>query len=83
MPVGQSVITVFADDRDAPHNARVTYELKQDLSEPEHARDVDFFKIREDGGEIMLVEPIPPDVSWCFSSPISDFDSYVFSRGQR
>lgn len=63
MPVGQSVLTVFADDRDAPSNARVTYELKPDLSEPEHNRDVDFFNIRNDGGEIMLIKPIPADVS--------------------
>lgn len=63
MPVGQSVLTVFADDRDAPSNARVTYELKPDYQEPEHVRDVDYFKIRHDGGEIMLVQAIPPDVS--------------------
>ncbi|KRX24151.1 Neural-cadherin, partial [Trichinella nelsoni] len=58
-PVGQSVLTVFADDRDAPNNAKIAYSLQEDLSEPEYIDDVNYFSIKKDGGEIMLFRPLP------------------------
>ncbi|XP_003373310.1 cadherin-related hmr-1 [Trichinella spiralis] len=58
-PVGQSVLTVFADDRDAPNNAKIAYSLQEDLSEPEYLDDVNYFSIKKDGGEIMLFRPLP------------------------
>ncbi|VDN56530.1 unnamed protein product [Dracunculus medinensis] len=60
--VGYSVITIFADDADAPHNARITYSLSEDNSaESEHKKDVEYFRIlNENSGEITLVNQIPP-----------------------
>lgn len=57
-----SVITIFADDADAPHNARITYSLSEDNSaESEHKKDVEYFRIlNENSGEITLVNQIPP-----------------------
>lgn len=61
-----SVVTVFADDADAPHNARITYSLSEDVSAgKEHRKDVTFFRIlNENSGEITLVNQIPSNVSF-------------------
>ncbi|KHJ44096.1 cadherin domain protein, partial [Trichuris suis] len=58
-PIGRSVLTVFADDRDAPNNARISYQLQADPSEPDHADDVTYFSVKPDGGEIMLLRSLP------------------------
>ncbi|CDW56179.1 Cadherin C and Laminin G 2 and Cadherin domain co ntaining protein [Trichuris trichiura] len=58
-PIGRSVLTVFADDRDAPNNARISYQLQADPSEPDHADDVNYFSVKPDGGEIMLLRSLP------------------------
>jgi len=43
--IGTSVVTVFADDSDAPHNARVTYRLARDpTAGRKHAGDKEFFR---------------------------------------
>ncbi|VDN87194.1 unnamed protein product, partial [Brugia pahangi] len=59
--IGYSVITVFADDADAPQNARITYSLAEDtLAEKEHHKDFEFFQIiNENSGEISLANQIP------------------------
>ncbi|VDN43852.1 unnamed protein product [Gongylonema pulchrum] len=56
-----SVVTVFADDADAPQNARITYSLSEDASAgKEHRKDASFFRIiNENSGEITLVNQIP------------------------
>ncbi|VDK49233.1 unnamed protein product [Gongylonema pulchrum] len=58
---GYSVVTVFADDADAPQNARITYSLSEDASAgKEHRKDASFFRIiNENSGEITLVNQIP------------------------
>lgn len=60
------MLTVFADDADAPQNARVTYTLAQEtLAGKEHNRDFKFFQIiNENSGEITLASQIPPYVSF-------------------
>ncbi|VDK37716.1 unnamed protein product [Anisakis simplex] len=62
-----SVVTVFADDSDAPQNARITYWLAEDSSAGSlHKKDKSFFRImNENTGEITLVNQIPPFVSCC------------------
>lgn len=59
-----SVINVFADDADAPQNARITYSLAEDtLAGKEHRKDLKFFQIiNENSGEITLAKQIPPYV---------------------
>ncbi|CAG9529632.1 unnamed protein product [Cercopithifilaria johnstoni] len=59
--IGYSVITVFADDADAPQNAQITYSLAQDtLAGKEHYKDFKFFQIiNENNGEITLASQIP------------------------
>ncbi|XGW19739.1 hypothetical protein V3C99_003519, partial [Haemonchus contortus] len=61
--VGTSILTVFAFDTDAPHNANVTYHLEADPSAgDEHLNDTSFFKIlNAHSGEITLVKSIPRD----------------------
>ncbi|MCP9264161.1 Cadherin domain protein [Dirofilaria immitis] len=60
--VGSSVLTVFADDADAPQNARIIYSLADDtLAGKEHRKDSKFFRIiNENNGEITLANQIPP-----------------------
>uniref|UniRef100_A0A0M3HFY3 Cadherin domain-containing protein n=1 Tax=Ascaris lumbricoides TaxID=6252 RepID=A0A0M3HFY3_ASCLU len=57
-----SVVTVFADDSDAPQNARITYSLAEDNSAgPIYKDDINFFRImNENSGEITLIKQIPP-----------------------
>ncbi|KIH56307.1 cadherin domain protein [Ancylostoma duodenale] len=59
--VGTSILTVFAFDNDAPHNANVTYHLEADPSAgQEFQDDASFFRIlNEHSGEITLMKPIP------------------------
>ncbi|VDM57913.1 unnamed protein product [Angiostrongylus costaricensis] len=59
--IGTSILTVFAFDTDAPHNANVTYHLEPDPSAGEEfLNDISFFQIvNEHSGEITLVKPIP------------------------
>ncbi|EPB72826.1 cadherin domain protein [Ancylostoma ceylanicum] len=59
--VGTSILTVFAFDNDAPHNANVTYHLEADPSAGEEFQDdASFFRIlNEHSGEITLMKPIP------------------------
>ncbi|KAK5977060.1 Cadherin domain protein [Trichostrongylus colubriformis] len=61
--IGTSILTVFAFDTDAPHNANVTYHLEADPSAgDEYQNDSSYFKIlNEHSGEITLVKPIPRD----------------------
>uniref|UniRef100_A0A158QXR6 DE-cadherin (inferred by orthology to a D. melanogaster protein) n=1 Tax=Nippostrongylus brasiliensis TaxID=27835 RepID=A0A158QXR6_NIPBR len=56
-----SILTVFAFDTDAPHNANVTYHLEADpTAGEEFQNDSSYFKIlNEHSGEITLVKPIP------------------------
>lgn len=56
-----SVVTVFAYDMDAPHNARITYQLELDPTAGyEHEKDIEYFQLKnENSGEITLVKPIP------------------------
>uniref|UniRef100_A0A914XSI8 Cadherin domain-containing protein n=1 Tax=Plectus sambesii TaxID=2011161 RepID=A0A914XSI8_9BILA len=63
MDVGHSVVTVFADDRDAPPNARITYELKADeTAGEEFADDPTYFNIlKSESGEVTLTKSIPPE----------------------
>uniref|UniRef100_A0A915AWG2 Cadherin domain-containing protein n=1 Tax=Parascaris univalens TaxID=6257 RepID=A0A915AWG2_PARUN len=60
--IGYSVVTVFADDSDAPQNARITYSLAEDNSAgPVYKDDINFFQImNENSGEITLIKQIPP-----------------------
>ncbi|VDK82941.1 unnamed protein product [Litomosoides sigmodontis] len=60
--IGYSVITVFADDIDAPQNAQITYSLAEDtLASEEYREDFKFFQIiNENNGEITLANRIPP-----------------------
>jgi len=62
MPVGQSVLTVYADDRDGPSNSKIQYSIKADPYEKDHENDVSYFRINNDGGEIILTNYIPADV---------------------
>lgn len=63
-PVGKSVITVYADDKDAPENAKIRYGLQQDPSLPlEHANDHSYFRVNEASGEIILDKRMPPEKS--------------------
>lgn len=64
MAIGHSVVTVFADDRDAPPNARITYELKADeAAGEEYADDPTYFRImKAESGEVTLTNSIPPEV---------------------
>ncbi|KHJ92056.1 cadherin domain protein, partial [Oesophagostomum dentatum] len=59
--IGTSILTVFAFDNDAPHNANVTYHLEADPSAGEEFQDdADFFRIlNEHSGEITLTKSIP------------------------
>jgi len=59
--VGTSVITVFAFDNDAAHNAEITYSLEIDTTAgEEHQNDLDFFElVNRRSGEITLIKPIP------------------------
>lgn len=56
-----SVVTVFADDSDAPQNARITYSLAPDPSADfAHKRDIEYFTIaHKESGEIKLKKAIP------------------------
>ena len=62
-------MTVFAYDLDAPHNARISYQLEPDLTAGrEHEGDVDYFQLKnENSGEVTLIRPIPKtsDVRIC------------------
>ncbi|KAK0427455.1 hypothetical protein QR680_010234 [Steinernema hermaphroditum] len=57
-----SVVTVYADDSDAPQNAQIFYSTLPDESAgPDHIGDEKFFKIMNvNSGEITLVKSIPP-----------------------
>ncbi|CAB3408176.1 unnamed protein product [Caenorhabditis bovis] len=59
--VGTSVITVFAYDNDAAHNAEISYSLEPDTTAgEEHANDIQFFElVNRRSGEITLVKNIP------------------------
>ncbi|CAD6190829.1 unnamed protein product [Caenorhabditis auriculariae] len=63
--VGTSVITVFAFDNDAAHNAEISYALETDsLAGDEHLDDIKFFElVNKRSGEIALVKPIPHEKS--------------------
>uniref|UniRef100_A0A915JC69 Cadherin domain-containing protein n=1 Tax=Romanomermis culicivorax TaxID=13658 RepID=A0A915JC69_ROMCU len=58
-PIGQSIVTVFADDRDGPNNSQITYSLKADPNEPDHEQDATYFRINDKGGEIVLTNVVP------------------------
>uniref|UniRef100_A0A1I7UMB3 Cadherin domain protein n=1 Tax=Caenorhabditis tropicalis TaxID=1561998 RepID=A0A1I7UMB3_9PELO len=60
--IGTSVITVFAFDNDAAHNAEISYSLEVDSTAgEEHQRDLEFFQlVNRHSGEISLIKPIPP-----------------------
>jgi hypothetical protein len=55
--VGTSVVTVFADDRDAPANAKVTYELLADTDTL--TEDLSYFRIGAESGELIVVQQLP------------------------
>ncbi|CAJ0575569.1 unnamed protein product, partial [Mesorhabditis spiculigera] len=61
--IGTSVVTVFAYDQDAPHNARITYHLAADpTAGPEFLKDISYFELLNvNSGEVTLVRPIPRD----------------------
>uniref|UniRef100_A0A0K0E875 Cadherin n=2 Tax=Strongyloides stercoralis TaxID=6248 RepID=A0A0K0E875_STRER len=58
---GYSILTVTADDSDAPHNSRITYKLSPDINSGiEHEDDINYVRIlNEENGEITLVRNIP------------------------
>jgi hypothetical protein len=60
--IGTSILTVLAEDRDAPRNARITYSLGPDeTAPPEHMDDAHFFAIPDPNiGEIALTQKVPP-----------------------
>ncbi|CAJ0930369.1 unnamed protein product, partial [Mesorhabditis belari] len=62
--IGTSVVTVFAFDQDAPHNARITYQLAPDPSAgAEFSKDISYFELLNgNSGEITLINPIPKDL---------------------
>ncbi|CAI2294435.1 unnamed protein product [Caenorhabditis sp. 36 PRJEB53466] len=72
--VGTSVITVFAFDNDAAHNAEISYSLEVDTTAgEEHANDVEFFElVNRRSGEITLVKPIPNQKSKFSFNVIAD-----------
>ncbi|PIC54303.1 hypothetical protein B9Z55_003605 [Caenorhabditis nigoni] len=59
--IGTSVITVFAFDNDAAHNAEISYKLEVDTTAgEEHQNDIEFFElVNRRSGEITLIKPIP------------------------
>ena len=61
--IGTSVLTVFAYDNDAPHNAKISYSLEPDLTAgEEYETDADWFELMNPkSGEITLVKQIPRD----------------------
>lgn len=61
--IGTSVLTVFAYDNDAPHNAKISYSLEPDLTAgEEYEADADWFELMNPkSGEITLVKQIPRD----------------------
>ncbi|TKR62057.1 hypothetical protein L596_026067 [Steinernema carpocapsae] len=60
-----SVVTVYADDSDAPQNAQIFYSILADqTSGIDHASDYKFFKIMNvNSGEVTLIKSIPKNVS--------------------
>uniref|UniRef100_A0A915Q7Z5 Cadherin domain-containing protein n=1 Tax=Setaria digitata TaxID=48799 RepID=A0A915Q7Z5_9BILA len=80
--VGYSVLTVFADDADAPQNARITYLLAEDtLAGKEHHKDFKFFRIiNENNGEITLVNQIPPYKDRFVFNVIADDNGKPFAQ---
>ncbi|CAI5439270.1 unnamed protein product [Caenorhabditis angaria] len=63
--IGTSVLTVFAYDNDASHNAEISYSLEIDhLAGEEYMNDIEFFDlVNRRSGEITLTRQIPIDKS--------------------
>ncbi|VDM15554.1 unnamed protein product, partial [Wuchereria bancrofti] len=80
--IGYLVITVFADDADAPQNARITYSLAEDTSAgKEHHKDFEFFQIiNENSGEISLAKQIPSYKDRFIFNVIADDNGIPFAQ---
>ncbi|ULU14127.1 hypothetical protein L3Y34_016562 [Caenorhabditis briggsae] len=72
--IGTSVITVFAFDNDAAHNAEISYKLEVDTTAgEEHQNDIEFFElVNRRSGEITLIKPIPMRTQKFVFSVIAD-----------
>ncbi|VDN05957.1 unnamed protein product [Thelazia callipaeda] len=79
---GYSVLTVFADDADAPQNARITYSLVEDaLAGKEHRQDFNFFQIiNKNSGEITLINQIPSNKDRFVFNVVADDNGKPFSQ---
>ncbi|CAL2028181.1 unnamed protein product [Caenorhabditis brenneri] len=72
--IGTSVITVFAFDNDAAHNAEISYALEVDTTAgEEHLNDLEFFQlVNRHSGEIAIVKNIPPSTQKFVFNVIAD-----------